>query len=456
MAFSSIACINVDDRSFPTQDSFSIIIPANIGDGLTKAIEPGSGGTTITSAFSTNDKIYLYKDNGSGEYTWIRDKNGNAGYLTPKENGPKSELVGTLKGTVSVGDKLILFYKNSRSVDDITRYYYSYSRQDGSVEKVCDYAIAEVTVTSWEGNDTDGYTLQTSAAHFESVQSIFRQKLTFLKDGNPVTPASLESLIVSSENNDIQESYYPFGTSTYYDQIAISSPVLDSENAFFLGIRFGGSVTADNLTITVQDTEGNVFACTKASPDGGFKNGIYYYGQMTLNWIKQNLKPTVTGTTVQPNAENRYQFFDRDAENNYIPSNFTISGTSSGYSFYLHVGGIVTLDNLTANRDDDEFILSAGDLTIDIMGDNQIKCSDYQCITTVGDAVVLKLKGDGTLTVTTKYDLYKGLKGANYDYNSNSDPSVLAVEGYQVTCSDRVDNSDGTFTWKYTVHPVTP
>ena len=71
----------------------------------------------------------------------------------------------------------------------------------------------------------------------------------------------------------------------------------------------------------------------------------------------------------------------------------------------------------------------------------------------------LKLSGSGTLTVTAKSDSRKGLWGeSNYNDNgtspSNSNPSVLAADGYTVTRSDMTNNGDGSYTWTYTVAPT--
>ena len=66
----------------------------------------------------------------------------------------------------------------------------------------------------------------------------------------------------------------------------------------------------------------------------------------------------------------------------------------------------------------------------------------------------MKLRGNGTLTVTGNEDGSYGLCGeVNYIYSDGLDVSDLAASGYTVTRSVTTDNGDGTFTWTYTVAP---
>ena len=39
-------------------------------------------------------------------------------------------------------------------------------------------------------------------------------------------------------------------------------------------------------------------------------------------------------------------------------------------------------------------------------------------------------------------------------YNTNTDASNLAADGYTVTRSAMTNNGDGTYTWTYTVAPT--
>ena len=66
--------------------------------------------------------------------------------------------------------------------------------------------------------------------------------------------------------------------------------------------------------------------------------------------------------------------------------------------------------------------------------------------------------GTVTLIVTCKDNRYQGIRAKNHNYNpnSNSNASALAATGYTGPRSARTDNSDGTYTWTYTVAPVTP
>lgn len=116
--------------------------------------------------------------------------------------------------------------------------------------------------------------------------------------------------------------------------------------------------------------------------------------------------------------------------------------------------GTIHFNNLNANAKE-EFIEFGGDvLNIDISGTNSITCSERSyAIDANGN---LKLSGNGTLTITVGGDECYGLWAKNYDFSdqNNSDPSVLAADGYTVTRSGVTDNGDDMYTWTYTVTPI--
>ena len=166
------------------------------------------------------------------------------------------------------------------------------------------------------------------------------------------------------------------------------------------------------------------------------------------------------GLAVQPNQYNSYGVYGPWNGSSYSPAEISISGTSLGYKFYMNNGATIHLNGLTATYGGDApFIYSTRDLNLDISGTNTITCKKpLQAIFADG---TLKLSGNGMLTVTATSTSRYGLLG-NSNYNStgtspnNSNASNLAADGYTVTRSAMTNNGDGSYTWTYTVAPVTP
>lgn len=130
--------------------------------------------------------------------------------------------------------------------------------------------------------------------------------------------------------------------------------------------------------------------------------------------------------------------------------------------------------NVDASLKNNEFLYgknttAAGVYVYDIQGDNRIYTTgDYAIYgENPGDqstTPAIKLKGDGTLTVTSGNHDYCGIFASNYKLSNDNTihnywstttevdvTAQLAAFGYTVTCSARIDNADGTYTWKYTV-----
>ena len=170
--------------------------------------------------------------------------------------------------------------------------------------------------------------------------------------------------------------------------------------------------------------------------------------------------PTVTGATYTTPNEYGHTWID----GNGGALAFTLSGTSRGVGFNMEnfTSATVTLSNLDAKFDGNYLGGDYGkDVTLVLNGNNTIVCrSATNCISSGGN---LKLRGEGTLTVTCDCDYHCGLYGHS-NYNDNNDnwnfwntpgeidvTTQLADDGYTVTRSARTDNGNGTWTWTYTV-----
>jgi len=250
--------------------------------------------------------------------------------------------------------------------------------------------------------------------------------------------------------------------------ILINNPFIDANGDIYLSLRFKEN-TDEALTFTVEDDANNVYEIAKAAPSGGFKTGKYYHGSMTLPLVR-NI-PYVTdnnnnGASIMPDYNN---WFQRGSANE-PPINITISGVSNGFYFSLGGNGsVVTLSNLTATYDGsvNHFIYVNDQLTFDIQGTNSITTINKDACIHAQQNCGIKLKGNGSLTLTVKGDFpayYCGLfADLNYNVWNNLSgtteqsvdvTSLLAADGYTVTRSARTDNANGSYTWTYTVGPI--
>ena len=460
------ACSNEDlmvaEKQNTTQaQTYTVSIPASMDDDAeTRAVTFDAGGTenpTAISSFKTSDKIYVYNQKKDAMLT---------GYLTPSADGKTCDLEGTLTGDIAAGDELVLLYNLSDYDSDKTLCNFDYDSQDGTPAGVTDGAMATVTAS------VDNDQLTTATAHFQNVQSMFR--FQFTSNG---TPVNVKSLAISSKNNALSNFYKPLAAGYKFCTdipVTLSSA---TTNPIYVALCIDESVAAgDVLTFEVVDADNKLYTTTKNAPSTGFVNGKYYYNSSAIDLgasVLQLVKPTLSRSDGGKDSEladvGVLRFFEINS-----PSlsgagagtgiNMSISGTSTGYCFDLHseAGNTINISGLTAIYDDEyDCICSFESLTLNISGDNTITCKNYgSCVSALGN---LKLSGNGTLTVTSDKANWCGLYGTNYSPDNNAydetaeiDVSTqLAADGYTVTRSARSDNSDGTFTWTYTVIPGT-
>ena len=455
------ACSN-DDIALeqPTEQSavaktYTMNIPATMPNDDTRAV--AFNGTICTSTFESTEKIYVYNTTKSAMLD---------GYLQPANisaNGKGCDLTGSLTGTIEAGDELQLFYNmNNLCSFPIGHMYYDkemnlfyYTDQDGTPSTIVDGAVATVTVSDYSSSALT----TTATASFQSVQSMFRFQF---KDENN-NAINVKSLKIKSKNDALVDCFRPLAEDpddlNQYDNYNITLGTATTDY-IYLGIRIDESRSAgDELTFTIFDADGNDYKGTKSVPASGFKNGKYYYNTSAIQLTKVvRTAPTITWTSVSDNQEvtpdenalyHIYGVFNT-SETKFEPSEITISGTSEGYWFWMDYGATVHLNNLNAVYDGmQQFIYySGGNLNLDINGTNNIVCKNYS--QAIVSSKLLKLSGNGTLTVTTNDADELGLWGSNYQ-SSNKALSDLAADGYTVTRSARTDNPDGSYTWTYTV-----
>ena len=458
------ACTNEDNfinellpNSGNEARTFTVNIPASMeSEGAkNRAVTFNNDATppTATGRFDASEKVYVYNETKgvllSGELHPSNISNG----------GKHCQLTGDLTGTIEASDQLTLLYNMNIYNGNPANWFFDYCFQDGSESDVVDGGMATGVSATISGG-----TLTTDATvTFAMQQAIFRLKFT---DGT--NPINVNSLIIKYTGTDIASYYYPFAdeSSQYIKQSISVNPTTPTSDYLYVALGINESAEPSALTFTVTDDDGDVYTATKAAPTSGFKNGKYYYSSAAtvLTWQTKLVKPTITWTSVadftekEPDELNWYYVYGPWNGEGYDPSEFTISGTSRGYRFVAYDGATIHLDNLDAIHDyyDIDFIYSTNDqceLILDINGTNSITTKNHFC--SIYADGTLKLMGNGTLTVTAnESDLYGLYAYTNYKSGNNSDPSVLAADGYTVTRSATTNNPDGTYTWTYTVMPV--
>ena len=488
IALSLCACDSNKDESFNTTPEipaspvvYHVSLPASF-DAQTRAVTFGSDGESITTQFESGDRIYVYNEI---KEAWARYADGSLSYLQPTNiSGSTCTLVGDFSFynkmgdhdewdlvTVDDGDTYSLYYQMNEPDDD---YYprFNYDDQDGSAESAskCDFAEVKGVPMTLTGN-----TLTTSIEiPFQNLQSMFRQHLSFTKNGAAVTP-TITKLTVGTKNETLLLYYRPNiadgNEIEAYDGFEIYDPQITADGDIYLSLGFYYTndypAAGDQLILTAVDDEGNVYQCAKAVPEGGFEKSKYYYGSCELTWQYQKVKPTVSRSDggdedeLKPNSLDCYDIYSNDDDD---PMVVTISGNSYGYRFYFNYEpAFVTL---TGNGNPvsatwaghNAFIESDDDLTITLDCDYVIDNSaDFVKAIDCGGNLKLKTTGGThTLTVITNdggkfaYGIYGD---SNYDAQNYGFDQIgnLAAKGFTVTCPGPVDNHDGTYTWVYTV-----
>lgn len=429
---------------------YQVSIPASMGaDTKAVSFDNSTNPPTASTSFQATDKVYLYNKTTS---KWISYNSGTSSfeYLSPSNltgEGKSCDLTGTITGTISEDDEILLLYNMNHLDSDPTECAYNYRDQDGTAEGVLDGAIATLKVKGINGgvitfcqvSDENDET-----AHFQNLQSMFRFKFT--AGGEPV---NVKRFSIRAEHAMLAYTFMPIPPADAdYDWGAVgASLATHTSDYIYIGLLFedGGNY---NIHFLVTDADGKVYTGSKAAPSGGFQNGRYYYNTNAIDLTYQYTlaEPTITWTTpsvaVNPSFANWYIIPDNNAD-------ISLSGNSLGYGFWLQQNATVRLNDFTGTYPvtDNIFLEGDGNLTIEVNGTNSIvNANDYAGICTyMGD---VKLCGNGTLSITSNDENHYGIEADNYD---GSDVSVLAALGHTVTRSDMTDNGDGTYTWTYTV-----
>ncbi len=454
------------------------------------------GENTISSAFSTDEPVYMFIKRGNV----IAYGNKAINPTNVSDDGQSCTIDVTKTDdfyfiptsfTPAEGDEIYLYYGMTSDTSNHINGYFDFAT-DGkkATAEGMDYNLAKTTI---ESVDNDALTFNDKFS-FTNINSIFRQKLTFKNGSSTVTP-TITKVVISSANNKTVKHYYPFGNEAYeYGPIVTEPDLSTGDGSIYFSLIFNNDNKNDAITFTAYDEEGKTYTCTKDAPTAGFENNMYYYGDAELELLSGVITPTISGLNSYEHkpadsGDGSYSFYITDD-----PADFSISGNSEQNTFFLAAGGTVTLDNINATiREDvspENFFMNIGNVengfTLNLNGDNIITVLNG---TTpfYGNGADLKLRCEGesaTLIIRTKVAVKAlcGIAGfsnspfgignsgieTDEEINEGSGDSYtmlqpLAADGYKVKRSSmetvyvNIGGSDEELNeWTFTVEKINP
>ena len=293
MAYTS--CSNSDDvidTPDPIVKTYTMTVDAQKGSNGTRALS--LDGSTLNSTWTEGDAVDVYK----GE--------NKIGTLTAQSTGANTSLKGTLSGDLYVNDNLTLKYLSA-----------DYNSQNGtltgtakSIDKVCDYSTATVTVSGIAGGN-----ISTTNANFENQQAVIKFTLKNADGsaslGNPTAFSVTDGTSTVTLSDIPAETYTTNGTGVLY-------------------VAFPAS--GASATITLSATVGGV-VYGLAKTDITFTNSKYYGVTVKMKEI-----PVLNGKFTINASGDQIRF---------SPSNLQYTKSTSTWSFMDHQYSTVE----TANQD---------------------------------------------------------------------------------------------------------
>ena len=186
----------------PTEHVYTMTVNATKGgdaadsrSATTRALS--LDGKTLNATWAEGERVTVYNETRGADLE---------GYLEAQSDGASTTLKGELTGTIENGDQLTLKFLSP-----------AYNTQDGtltgsatSIDKVCDYAEAPVTVASV----ADGNITTTGAASFQNRQAIVKFTLKN-QDGNDLNVSNL-TISAASKRLVSAGGSRGIGAKTYY------------------------------------------------------------------------------------------------------------------------------------------------------------------------------------------------------------------------------------------------
>lgn len=392
---------------------YSVSIPATLGDeSTTRAVSYNGTTGVLESTFRTTDNIFV---ENVTKGLFARDNEYSDLYLHADANAKTANLVGGLAfygdshyNEVEVNDVLLLsynrgngyFYDNHRENPDGT------DGQKGTLTGLSDYdfATAEVKITAIDGAGTaeSPYTLTTSNAAFTNLQSMFKLTFTGMPDNFIDEPFDngINSITIRSAKNKLVYYYTTIdnfksfkitlgGGGSNDPRRGIARKENGAGNVVYAALRFLplGEGETDEITFTMECTDGKTYIAKKTSPVGGFQNGKYYTATI------EAYPETVDLTSLTED------YTARDGQ--------VLTGELSGHQLQIDDRATVTLSGVTVTAPENEnydAILCLGDATIVLADETtntvSVSVANYGVGIYFPENKTLTIRGNGGLTAT--------------------------------------------------------
>lgn len=296
----------MDSLKAPAGKTYTMTVQATKGgDAMTRALELGEGGKTLTATWATTENVYVKKGG-----TWA------TGSLKPQTAGASTTLKGTLSGvTFAVDDELTLQFPKS---GDIT-----YAGQKGTLADIAanfDWAIAEnvwVTSVDGDGNIDTGENVM----EFDHQQAIVRFTLKD-KDGNAL-PSNPTAFTMTDGSSTVELTNIPAETYTTNGGDGVLYVAFPASNSN-ADITLTAAVGTDTYTCTASSktfTIGNFYRVTAkmtkqaAVPEGAISGVFSVSATKKVYFSKGNLQLSTANTWKF--ADNQWDYFGNSQSNNH-------------------------------------------------------------------------------------------------------------------------------------------
>ena len=352
MASATLAACSSDDNITgeqpvqPTEHVYTMTVNAQKGgdaadsrSATTRALSLGGvDNKTLNATWAEGERVTVYNETRGA---------GLDGYLEAQSDGASTTLKGELTGTIETGDQLTLKFLSP-----------AYNTQDGtltgsatSIDKVCDYAEATVTVASV----ADGNITTTTGANFTNRQAIVKFTLKDKADGT--TALSVSKLFVAAGGTTCTVT-----PSSATSELFVALPGISNQTVTLSAAVGSATYTYERADVTFAD--GQYYAITVKMTDstpltvealtaGTVKVNIYSTLPTGMKYaVNGGEKTLITTTTSIPvSAGDRVQFYGNgtSTQRYYDSQNdieVKIQGSGDGFKCKAY-GNIMSLLNET-------------------------------------------------------------------------------------------------------------
>ena len=441
------------------------------------------GESTIKSSFSEKEYIYVYIKRGDaiaiGNKPLVPSNVSDDGQSCTITTPEDFNFIPDTPDFTPAADDEAYFYYGTMGIDTSAGFnlYYDFST-DGTKENVemKDFCLAEMVVTGVDNNKlTFGQKDNPNKTNFSftNINSVFRQKVTFINEEGEVVTPKIKELTISTSCFSAHSKTFLSINPIYpehnrYGHLRIYEPDLTDGNIYF-SMLFNDNNKESELIFLAVDEDGVEYEARKSAKNG-FENNKYYYGNVELKRIVGDNYRTLTGNTQVTSG-----YLEM-----FTNSNATFSGRMRDVYLTDMRGAnyTITFDNMYAVSQGTFPLLwlnaivmgepKAGTITLNLKGDNYILTEgDYAIRIDNGEECSLKLKCEGEearLTICSNdYKSFNGFENIDAIQSTLSSGYPLgadalkdmAAEGYTVERSAVIfDELEGKNYWTFTVKKI--